>query len=274
MTTAVKQLPAHGTDARYKGNRTGTRPPCRCTKCRRGHRQADTQRELRRLRGERNMIPAAEILPHVRLLLASGMSQTLIARHAGVSQAVISNLTTGRTKACQTDKANRILAVQPRRFDGNAERPAIGSIRRIRALYSLGHSRADIAAHSGLSVASISLLADGRWKVLDNRAATALADAYRQLVHRRGSNWKNQRRATAEGWHGPLSWDDIDDPNCQPETDGVVVAIRRHKAVIDPADIARLTLLGKTNEQIAAELGCHERTVSRARKRAEMGVAA
>lgn len=80
--------------------------------------------------------------------------------------------------------------------------------------------------------------------------------------------------AAREGWHGPLAWDAIDDPDCEPETGGTTNIHRRRKVTVDPQRVARLTLLGKTNEQIAAELGCHERTVSRARKRAEMGVAA
>ena len=271
----IGKIPPHGTDARYSGNRTGTRPPCRCTKCTRAHRQADIQRELRRQRGERNLIPIEEVLPHILMLRASGMSQTLIARQAGVSQAVVSYITTGRNKTVQTEKARRILAVQPRRFDGNAERPALGAIRRIRALYSLGHSRADISALSGLSVASISCLAEGRWNVLDNEAATALAAAYRQLANKRGTNWKNERRAAAEGWAGPLAWDDIDDPNEQPETDGQTNVHRRHKAVIDLELVARRTRQGRSAEEIAAEIGCHKRSIVRARGRvAELGVAA
>jgi DNA-directed RNA polymerase specialized sigma24 family protein len=141
--------------------------------------------------------------------------------------------------------------------------------RRVRARYRLGHARADLAALSGLSKASISLLAEGRWKVLDNKAATALANAYRQLAHRRGSNWKNERRAAAEGWHGPLAWDDIDNPDEQPETDGVVLATRRPKAPIDLERVAVLTARGRSAEQIADELGCHKRSVTRARRRAE-----
>jgi hypothetical protein len=266
VTTVVKPPPPHGSDSRYKGNRTGTRPPCRCLKCRRGHRQADAQRELRRLRGERNLVPRAEILPHIQMLRASGMSQTLIARQASVSQAVISYVTTGRTQNCQTEKARRILAVQPHRFDGNAERPAIGSIRRVRALYSLGHSRRSISNLSGLSVASISLLAEARWKVIDNLAATALANAYRQLINTRGTNWKNERRAATEKWPGPMAWDDIDDPAAEPDIDPNADK-RGRPAEVDAIEVARLTALGKTSAQIAAQLGCHQRTVVRARGR-------
>ncbi|MFF9309982.1 hypothetical protein ACF1BS_03635 [Streptomyces sp. NPDC014748] len=255
MTTAAKPLPPHGTDARYKGNRTGTRPPCRCDTCKRGHRHADLQRELRRQRGERNLVPIAEVLPHIHMLRASGMSQTLIARQAGVSQAVISYITTGRNKTVQVDKARRILAVQPRRFTGNAERPAIGSIRRVRALYSLGHSRADIAALSGLSVASISLLAEARWKIIDNKAATALAGAYRQLAHQRGRNWKNERRAAAEGWHGPLDWDDIDNPDEQPGSEQDAQVLNFHeRAALRREEIEHLAWCGHQPEQIVERL--------------------
>ena len=253
MKTTV--IPPHGTDARYRGNRSGTRPPCRCTACTRAHRQADLQRELRRQRGERNLIPVEEVLPHLKTLRASGMSQTQIARQAGISQAAISYITTGRAKTVQADKARRILAVQPRRFDGNSERPAIGSIRRIRALYSLGHSRADIAALSGLCVASISLLAEGRWKVIDNEAAVGIAKAYRQLAHQRGRNWKNERRAAAEGWHGPLDWDDIDDPNEQPEKEqGARVLNFHERAQLRREEIEHLAWCGYQPEQIRARL--------------------
>ncbi|AVH59931.1 MULTISPECIES: hypothetical protein [Streptomyces] len=256
MTTAAKSIPPHGTDARYKGNRTGTRPPCRCTRCTRGHRQADVQRELRRLRGERNLVPCTEILPHIQMLRASGMSQTMIAREAGVAQAVISYITTGRNKTCQTEIARRILAVQPHRFDGNAERPAIGSIRRIRALYSLGHSRADISALSGLSVASISLLAEARWNVIDNLAATALAAAYDELKNSRGNNWKNERRATAEGWRDPLWWEDfggIDDPDFDPAA--VDRELRRTElAAVRREEITHLAAFGCTAEEIHQRL--------------------
>jgi hypothetical protein len=219
VTAAVRREPPHGTDARYKGART--RPPCRCTPCTRAHRQADIKRELVRQRGGCNRVPIGEVLPHIQMLLDSGMSQTLIARQAGISQSLISYVITGRNKTVQTAKARRILAVQPRRFDGNAERPAVGSIRRVRALYSLGHGRAAISQGSGLSVASISLLAEGRWNVIDNRAATALAAVYEELGRQRGTSWKNERRARAEAWAPPGAWDDIDDPAAVPDWTGV-----------------------------------------------------
>jgi len=256
VTTAAKPPPKHGSDARYKGNRTGTRPPCRCTKCTRGHRTADLQRELRRQRGERNLVPIGEILPHILMLRASGMSQTMIAREAGVSQAVISYITTGRNKRCQTDKARRILAVQPHRFDGNAERPAIGSTRRIRALYSLGHSRADIAELSGLSVASISLLAEARWMTIDNQAATALAATYEQLKDSRGNNWKNERRAAAEGWQDPTWWEDfggIDDPAFDPASVDTELGFRE-RAALRREEIIHLAWSGCSGEEIHARL--------------------
>jgi predicted DNA-binding protein (UPF0251 family) len=154
------------------------------------------------------------------MLQASGMSQTLIARRAGVSQAVISYLTTGRSKTCQVEKARRILAVQPRQFDGNAERPALGFTRRIRALYSLGHSRVYISQLSGLSKSSITQLAEGRWNTIDNLAATTLDSLYHQLALTRGTSWRNERRAAAEGWAPPGAWDDIDDPNAMPDWTG------------------------------------------------------
>jgi hypothetical protein len=264
VTTATDTIPAHGTDARYKGNRTGTRPPCRCKLCQRGHRRADLERELRRQRGERSLVPVAEVLPHILMLRATGMSQTMIAREAGVAQSAISYVTTGRNKTCQADVARRILTVRPHRFDGNAERPAIGSIRRVRALYSLGHGRADISTRSGLSIASISLLAEARWNVIDNKAATALAETYRQLVHQRGTNWKNERRAAREGWAPPGAWDDIDNPDCEPDAPAVQLNFHE-RAQLRREEIIHFAWHGDTPEQILTRLD-HEVSISTVRQ--------
>ncbi|MEU6990304.1 helix-turn-helix domain-containing protein [Streptomyces sp. NPDC046465] len=263
MTT--RPIPPHGSEARYRGTRTG-RPGCRCNDCVRGQRQAGIARERRLLRGERNMIPRAELLPHIQTLVDSGMSRILIGRYANVAQSTITYLINGRSQACRHDVAARILAVQPSHFDNISERPAIGTIRRVRALYSLGHSRHTIATLTGLSTAGISLLADGRWTVIDGSRAAAVDRAYRQLITTRGTSWKNQRRAAAEGWHGPLAWDAVDDPQATPDVDEYVDR-RGRPAEIDAAEVARLTRAGHSTAEIALQLGCHVRTVTRARGR-------
>jgi plasmid maintenance system antidote protein VapI len=220
--TTTKPLPPHGSERRYKGTRNGSRPPCRCDKCKRANRLAAIARERNRLNGIPNMISRDILLPHIRMLTASGMSQELIARRAQVAQTTISYLVIGRNQSCQRDKALRILAVQPGVFDDIAERPALTSTRQLQALYAIGHSRITIAANTGLHEATISDIANGKYTKVDGSTATAITLAYRRLGEVHGTSWKSRLRAREEGWAPPAAWDDdtIDDPEAAPEWTG------------------------------------------------------
>lgn len=221
MTTAAKRLPPHGTEGRYKGTRFG-RPPCRCKLCTRANRLAGIRRERARNAGEELLIGRDVLLPHIEVLRASGMSQALIARHAGVSQTTISYLFNGKIQSCLRDKGLGILSVRPGQFDDRAERPALGATRRARALYAIGHGRASISATCGLSVCTIGQIANSRYTLIDGRIDAAIRLAYRQLQNTPGPSGKAARRAADQQWAPPGAWDDesIDDPNARPEWTG------------------------------------------------------
>lgn len=257
-------LPDHGTESRYKGTRT--RPGCRCTTCIRGNRKASVQRELARLAGQpASLTPdeAAALIAHIRALRDSGMSQCLIARQADVAQATISYLLRGKTKTCHRSKAARILAVQPRQFDNISEQPALGYQRRVQALFVMGHSRATIAAAAGLHSDTIGAIANGRFRTLDGRIAAAVRTAYDALRAVPGRNPYTRARARKDGWHGPLAWHDIDDPNATPEPDTCrdIKPGSNAEAALVAEEIAFLASFGLSYAEIARRVGRTEKYV-------------
>jgi hypothetical protein len=252
VTTASRPLPDHGTQTRYKGARNGNYPPCRCTTCVRAHSLACKRRTLAHISGTPPLYPAEPLRAHVQALEAASMSRDLIARRARVSHATISYLMRGLGQSVRREKALRILAVQPGDFDALAERPVEGTMRRVRAMYYLGHAPKTIAAHARVAESTISAIANGHHDIVQTPTAAAIATTYKTLSRRRGDSWKAAARAQRLGWHGPLAWDaNIDDPAARPDIDepkqtgpielqpcGTTAAYRRHLRRSEPLDEA------------------------------------
>ena len=215
-------IPPHGSETRYKGTRSGSWAPCRCTPCTRANRLAGIRRARARAAGEALLISRDVLLPHIQECQASGMSQALIGRQAHVSQTTISYLINGKIQSCQRDKALGILAGQPGHFDDLAERPALGASRRTRALYAIGHGRDGISAVSGLSPCTIGQIANSRYTLIDGRIDAAIRLAYRTLSPTQGASLKARHRAETQNWAPPAAWDDdtLDDPNAHPDWTG------------------------------------------------------
>jgi DNA-binding CsgD family transcriptional regulator len=274
--TTARKLPPHGTEYRYRGPVDGSWPGCRCPKCTQAQARAGKVRALARLRGEDALHPAEPVVEHIKTLQASGMSYACIARQAGVANNTVTYLARGLSKKCRRDRALRILAVKPAEFDTRADRPAFMAIRRLRALYAIGHNPATIGAAANLDPSTISHVANGRYETVEATTDLGVRRAYAKLCTVAGSSAKAKKRAAALGWHGPLDWDDIDDPAAKPETSrkSRAQSSAKPKVYADPARVAELTRAGRTAQQIADELGCHKRTVVRARGKGEMATAA
>ena len=278
MSTTARQLPPHGTEYRYRGPMDGSWPGCRCAKCTHAQHRGGKVRRLQHLRGQGPLHPGAPVIEHIEMLHnVFGMSYALIARRAGVSDATVTYLVRGVTKNPKRDNARRILAVKPADFDSDAIRPAFRSVRRLRALYAIGHNPETIGAATGLDQSAISHLTNGRHDTVKASTESKIRGAYVRLSTIPGPSEKARRRAASLRWNGPLDWDNIDDPNCQPETGPHrrrTDPDARTKVYADVSRVAELTAAGRSAQQIADELGCHKRTVVRARGRVESAVAA
>lgn len=214
----ARPIPRHGSEGRYKG--TTSRPGCRCDTCQRGFRLAQLRRDLVRLKGESNLTSRDVLLPHIKKLADSGMSQSAIARAAHVSQSTISYLVCGKTNSCHRSKGERILAIQPGTRDTISDRPALTLSRRMQALYAIGHGQAVIAAASGMSLSTVSHMVSQRYRTVDARTAAKVETVFSKLASTPGPSWRARRLAATQGWAPPGAWDDIDDPDALPDWTG------------------------------------------------------
>lgn len=276
MTTATRprRIPGHGTPSRYKGARDGYFPPCRCRPCTHAHTTACTRRALAHLAGTPPLDPGEPLRQHIQTLRDTGMSYDLIARRAGVASATVTYLMRGLTQACRRDRALRILAVTPGDFDAPAERPVLGSMRRIRALYAIGHNHETIAAAAGLTPSVISHIANGHHQIVRGTTAAAINAAYRTLAWRTGTSDRARSRARIGGWHDPLAWDgNIDDPAAQPDSDVIPdPELKRNERAKQRRDeIWLLHTARLSDDEIADRVGLSSSTVEEIRKELRTG---
>lgn len=221
MTTATKPLPPHGTEARYKGS--STRPPCRCHTCIKGWTKAGQRRHLLRLAGRPASLTREEVaavIAHVHTCRNAGMSQCLIARRAHVAQSTISRLLSRDNAGCLRAQGERILAVRPGDFDDISDRPALGTIRRIRGLYYAGHGPQSICQHATISLTLVTELAGADYDVVAPTTEATIRLACAALAGIPGTSRAARRRAQREQWAPLGAWDDIDDPAAVPDWTG------------------------------------------------------
>lgn len=233
------------------------------------------QLRLEHQRGQYRMTDATQARHHVERLMAAEWTQVQIAEASGVPSANIHKLYVGAQKRIANWRAAAILSVEIGPPPADLRRvDATGSRRRLQALRVIGHRRYDLAERLNMTPDRVKHITSGDTRWVTPQEATAITRLYRRLSTVPGPSKQTAGVARNRGWHGPLAWDDIDDPAAKPETKGRTKGHRRHKAVIDPQRVAHLTAIGRSAEQIATEIGCHKRSVVRARRRAEMAVAA
>jgi DNA-binding CsgD family transcriptional regulator len=252
---------------------------CRRPECRQANYRYGKKLATEHVRGEHRLHPTEEVRAHIERLISNGWWQAEIARAAGVSRSTVGVLVAGQ-RYTNRRIALALLAVPVTpmiRNDRGDRVDATGSTRRLRALAVLGHSCIDIGEMTGMTDDRLSFIARGKTDVVFPREAQKIAAAYRTLSTTPGRMKQIATAARNKGWHGALAWDDIDDPDCKPETIELddSKSSRKPKVYADPVRVARLTAEGLSAEQIARRIGCHKRTVVRARGRAaDMVVAA
>lgn len=248
---------------------------CSHAACSRISRDYEIQLQLDHLHGFRRKIDATQTRTHIERLLANKWIDRQIAAAAGVSRTAIRDIAHGQTDVRATTAA-AVLAIRigppPVRVLGV---DATGTARRLRALMHLGHTSQVISAHTGIGDDKVLRIAAGWFPRVSEKDAATITLAYRQLMATPGRSSKTRQRARKKGWHGPLAWDAIDDPDCQPEAerDRRQPGHRKYGQA-DPQRVAALTRAGKSAAEIALQLGCHQRSVTRARARNAVDVAA
>lgn len=123
---------------------------------------------------------------------------------------------------CPDAKADRARRVKLRRsgVDLRGRVPAVGSMRRLRALAVLGWPVSELAARVGMRVEQVSRIRRGGygWSVLASTARKVTA-CYDGLSMVPGPSTLTGLRARRVGWVPPLAWEgvDMDDPAAVPD---------------------------------------------------------
>ena len=100
-----------------------------------------------------------------------------------------------------------------------------GSVRRVRHLLLNGHSIRQLAALSGVSVATITRMSHGQTKLTTPETAHLIRvafDEHRDDFYNITPHWSHA--ATRRDWVWAELYEDLDDPNCQPVIPKAVAA--------------------------------------------------
>lgn len=228
------------------------------------------------------LVDAEPARQHIAELRDAGHSIPDIQKAARISGATIARIlyegVNKRAERIRPEVSERILAVPVTAapVKANTSVDATGTRRRIQALVAMGWTLKALGPHLGFHPRRLTdfLYAE---RVLAS-TARRIADRYRTVQTWNPadhgvpavSQTMARNLAAREGWHGPLDWEDIDDPDCKPEGWGKSRAKPDSQRVVaDLTRVAELTAAGETAQQIADELGCHKRTVVRARGRVQ-----
>lgn len=234
---------------------------CRRDECRTADRIYRKQYELRRLAGVPSHIPGPVVTAHIRHVLDSGRTIRSISAEAQVSERAINYILNGQEKVTRI-KALALLAVHP--LDEAPRVDPTGTIRRIQALAAIGWPIIWTAEQTGYHYSYVFTILGGRLHSIPRPVAQRVAALYREYSRRQGHSQHTRTIARRNGWHGPLAWDDIDDPNERPETEQPVEneLSRNELAAVRRAEIEHLDGFNLPTHEIAARLGIGESTVA------------
>jgi len=253
MTTRTRPIPPHGERARYLRG-------CRCSSCSKAHYRYMSRYRLDRERGTHRRVPGAPARKHAQALYDAGWTTSQIADAAGCLQTTVSRLLRGCHKTIRADIATRILAAKPTiaACSPTTFVPAVGTVRRVQALMSIGYTLNSIAQDVGMYRTALGNVLNGKRATVTVATAVAMARVYSRRSKTSGPSLRARLYAARQGWSGPLAWDaaSIDDPKARPETDTTQAPESiRDIAAARADEIKHLGRFGVAEEEIARRVG-------------------
>ncbi|MFD7661018.1 hypothetical protein [Streptomyces sp. NPDC059788] len=254
---STKPLPPHGSTARAKGRPAAGIKGCPCLPCRDAENRYNKRRRLLNGTGRTFMVPAAPVADHLRALFAAGAGWNQLRDVAESSNATISAILHGKVKQIRRTTANKFLAIRPGDATPPGRRvPAIGAIRRTRALLAIGHTCKAIYGATTVEHTQVSELVTGRTDTVAKHVHERIAEGYAKLAGIPGTSARSRNRAAREGWPPPAAWDDIDDPACVPDAGRDDAELgRRELAALRREEITHLAAYSIPEHEIAERLG-------------------
>jgi hypothetical protein len=263
---------AHGDHRRYGRG-------CRCTTCTTAQARYRKILEYRRHTGNPGRIPATRAAAHIRALRLAGMDDTAIMRAAQIGGDALYRAADAETRINRATETSILAVPIPHGTPSViscANTDATATWRRLQALARAGWPATVLAERLGCTPQNVGLLLrqTGTGKV-HLHTEQQIRDLYINLWHQRPEahgvpGWiadRSRRYAASRGWHPAGAWDNIGDPNEQPQYGRR--ATRVDAVVEDTAELARQ---GLNREAIAERLGISWNAVCAAHARADLSV--
>lgn len=272
----------HGHPQRYIGD------GCRCTLCIEGHRAYKGQRAKARAYGRFDgcLVDATPVVEHIAALRAQDMPTWLIAERAGVGYGAVRELMssrgqgprpiTGEPVRVHAYIADAVLAVTAEPHTHRKYAPAVGATRRLRALLCLGYGMEELARRTGMNIKSVRWAIRGETRYVSRRNAAAVGAVFDQLWDKpvteypdkwaKASATRARREAARAGYHPPLAWDNIDDPDEEP-TGARAPEGKQHEAEAFIEDLDWLRRTGTNPTEAAHRLGTTIHAIEQAARR-------
>ena len=202
---------------------------------------------------------AGPVRQHVRALLDAGVSLRAIhcvtgADHRALAHLIVGGPATGTwPQGCiPITDARRILEipVPARPADPATDVPAVGTVRRLRALVALGYSPNALGKKLTMAVGGVRELLEAGHAAVDVAAARRITALFDELQMQPGPSAAAREHATERGWAAPLAWDEhsIDNPTAEPQRGP------KRKLLFDEIYL-ELRGMGLRNHQIADRFG-------------------
>lgn len=192
------------------------------------------QYRLDRELGRARQTPSGPIVEHIESLRAAGWSMRSISQAAGLDDTAVGLMLRRRAPMVRTSTARAILALTPHSMldavRPDQRVPSVGSLRRVRALLALGWTHEHLYARSGIRTSDLARR-PGAW--VERSTHDTLAAMYDELCMTVGPSALTRSRAAASGYAPPLAWDDIDDPDEQPDPATVTTLTPRRPGAAD-----------------------------------------
>lgn len=204
------------------------RPKCpnRGHRSRRGlcakHRAAELKQSGRAM----GFAEVGPVVEHLRMLQRSGLSIRCISERSGLSHFGIALILDGGRERVRAETVRKLLSVKPdgltQAYDG-ALIPAVGTVRRLRALHAIGYTGSTLAKMLGAGHGDmVRVLLTGAQPTVRAATARRVAEIFRELqlkpLPRDRKTSRAINRSQMLGWPRPLEWDEahLDDPKALP----------------------------------------------------------
>ncbi|MER7517836.1 hypothetical protein [Streptomyces sp. NPDC126499] len=162
-------------------------------------------------------VDATPVRQRLQQWVDQGYTQTQIGAAVGKSSGDISKLLNGQPTVAPRIATQILQSPGPTGLPAHARVDSTGTIRRGRALHAIGYPIYLVAAQVPMATNHLGRLLDHEPPTVSAAVAQGMAVIYRQWSGRPGPSHFAVFSARRRNWHGPLAWDDIDNPNEQPE---------------------------------------------------------